>query len=92
MTGQNQSGIHISAQARCELSRFDSSGSCIIIRSGLKHSNRSVKISQQTECKHNRNCMKPHLLKYNTMDAFYIIYRGPSANIPERIKLNDGLK
>lgn len=91
MTGQNQSGIHISAQARCELYMFDSSGSCVIIRRGLKLSNRSVKTSQQTEFKHNRNCMKPRLLKYNTMDVFYHIYRGSSANIPERIKLNTGL-
>jgi len=43
ITGQIQSGIHINAQARCELHRFDMSGSYVIIRDGLKHSNRSVK-------------------------------------------------
>lgn len=43
ITGQTQSGICISAQARCELYRFDTSGSHVIIRDGLKHSNRSVK-------------------------------------------------
>lgn len=46
ITGQNQSGIHIIAQARCELYRFDTSGSHVIIRVGLKHSDRSVETQQ----------------------------------------------